>query len=51
MPTEIHHVNLQPAIDLTMNVEGRDLGHVSEDVANVLAQFGKRSGRRHLGSL
>jgi hypothetical protein len=40
IPTESHHVNLQPAIDLTMNVEGRDLGHVSVDVANVLETFG-----------
>jgi multidrug efflux pump subunit AcrB len=43
VPTEIHHVNLQPAIDLTMNVEGRDLGHVSTDVAKVLNQFGKKN--------
>jgi multidrug efflux pump subunit AcrB len=44
IPTEIHHVNLQPAIDLTMNVEGRDLGHVSDDVARVLGTFGKDMG-------
>jgi multidrug efflux pump subunit AcrB len=44
IPTEVHHVNLQPAIDLTMNVEGRDLGHVSNDVAQVLGQFGKDVG-------
>jgi multidrug efflux pump subunit AcrB len=43
IPTEIHHVNLQKAIDLTMNIEGRDLGHVSDDVARVLAQFGKKN--------
>jgi multidrug efflux pump subunit AcrB len=43
IPTEIHHVNLQPAIDMTMNVEGRDLGHVSVDVARVLDRFGKRA--------
>jgi multidrug efflux pump subunit AcrB len=43
LPTEVHHVNLQPAIDLTMNVEGRDLGHVSDDVARVLDQFGKKN--------
>ena len=42
LSTEVHHVNLQPAIDITMNVEGRDLGHVSEDVAKVLQQFGKK---------
>jgi multidrug efflux pump subunit AcrB len=44
IPTESHHVNLQPTIDLTMNVEGRDLGHVSVDVARVLE---RRFGVRH----
>jgi multidrug efflux pump subunit AcrB len=44
IPTEIHHVNLQPAIDLTMNVERRDLGHVSIDVAKALDKFGKNNG-------
>ena len=43
LPTEVHHVNLQPAIDLTLNIEGRDLGHVSDDVARVLNQFGKKN--------
>jgi multidrug efflux pump subunit AcrB len=43
VPTEVHHVNLQAAIDLTMNVEGRDLGHVSVDVASALNEFGKRN--------
>jgi multidrug efflux pump subunit AcrB len=46
IPTEIHHVNLQPAIDLTMNIEGRDLGHISDDVTRVLGQFGKNNGDR-----
>ncbi|HZZ81979.1 MAG TPA: efflux RND transporter permease subunit, partial [Gemmataceae bacterium] len=43
VPTDVHHVNFQPALDLTMNVEGVDLGHVSNDVAEVLDQFGKRN--------
>ena len=43
MPTEVHHVNLQPAIDLTMNVEGRDLGHISDDIARMLDKFGKKN--------
>jgi multidrug efflux pump subunit AcrB len=43
VPTEIHHVNLQPTIDLTMNVERRDLGHVSTDVAAVLQHYGKKN--------
>ena len=32
MPAEITHTNLQPTIDLTMGVHGRDLGHVADDV-------------------
>jgi multidrug efflux pump subunit AcrB len=44
VPTEIHHVDIQPAIDLTMGVEGRDLGHVCDDVARVLAKHGKQTG-------
>jgi multidrug efflux pump subunit AcrB len=44
VPTEVHHVNLQSAIDVTMNVEGKDLGHVSERVAEVLEQFGQAKG-------
>jgi multidrug efflux pump subunit AcrB len=42
--TQVHHVNLQPTIDLTMNVEGRDLGHVSKDVSALL---NKDFGYRH----
>ena len=33
VPTEITHNNIQPSIDLTMGVEGRDLGHVADDIA------------------
>ena len=43
LATEVHHVNLQPAIDLTLNVEGRDLGHVSDDVARNLNHHGKKN--------
>ncbi len=38
--TEITHTNLQSTIDLTMGVDGRDLGHVADDVAKVVARFG-----------
>jgi multidrug efflux pump subunit AcrB len=38
--TEITHTNLQSTIDLTMGVDGRDLGHVADDVARVVARFG-----------
>ena len=40
VPTEITHTNLQSTIDLTMGVSGRDLGHVADDVARVVARFG-----------
>src|SRR4029077_12108016 len=40
VPTEITHNNLQTTIDLTMGVSGRDLGHVANDVARVVARFG-----------
>jgi multidrug efflux pump subunit AcrB len=44
VPTEVTHYNIQPTIDLTMGVEGRDLGHVADDVARVLDEFGRASG-------
>ena len=44
VPTEITHNNLQPTIDLTMGVYGRDLGHVADDVTEVVAGFGVPQG-------
>jgi multidrug efflux pump subunit AcrB len=44
VPSEIKHVNIQPTIDVTMGVEGRDLGHVSVDIAQALNEFGKPTG-------
>ncbi len=41
VPTEITHNNLQPTIDLTMGVQDRNLGHVADDVARVLGDFGQ----------
>jgi multidrug efflux pump subunit AcrB len=40
VPTEVTHYNIQPTIELTLGVYGRDLGHVSDDVTKVLDQFG-----------
>ncbi len=40
VPTEVTHYNIQPTIELTMGVQGRDLGHVSDDVTTVLNSFG-----------
>jgi multidrug efflux pump subunit AcrB len=45
VPAEITHSTLQPTIDLTMGVSGRDLGHVADDVAAVVARFGVSRGR------
>jgi multidrug efflux pump subunit AcrB len=44
VPAEIMHTNLQPTIDLTMGVDGRDLGHVATDVAAVVEKFGVSDG-------
>ncbi|HUE16294.1 MAG TPA: efflux RND transporter permease subunit, partial [Planctomycetaceae bacterium] len=41
VPAEVNHTTLQPTIDLTMGVSGRDLGHVADDVARVINKFGK----------
>ncbi|WP_422926303.1 efflux RND transporter permease subunit [Singulisphaera sp. PoT] len=40
VPTEVTHDNIQPTIDLSMGVYGRDLGHISEDVSKVIDEFG-----------
>jgi multidrug efflux pump subunit AcrB len=40
VPAEINHTNLQPTMDLTMSVQGRDLGHVAEEVSQIVATFG-----------
>jgi multidrug efflux pump subunit AcrB len=45
MAAEVTHANLQKTIDLTMNVEGRDLGHVADDIINVLGQHGVARGK------
>jgi multidrug efflux pump subunit AcrB len=45
VPTQVNHTNLQPTIDLTMGVQGRDLGHVADDVTAVIDRFGAAKGR------
>jgi multidrug efflux pump subunit AcrB len=42
VPSEVTHLNIQPTIEVTMGVEGRDLGHVCDDLALSLNRFGKR---------
>ncbi len=47
VPTEVTHANIQPTMDLTMGVYGRDLGHVSDDVTKVINEFGKPVEGQH----
>ena len=49
VPTEVTHYNIQPTIELTMGVYGRDLGHVSDDVTKVLNKFGETISSRASG--
>ena len=51
VPTEVTHYNIQPTIELTMGVYGRDLGHVSDDVTQILNQFGQVDRARQMVSL
>jgi multidrug efflux pump subunit AcrB len=44
VPSEIKHVNIQPTIDVTLGVEGRDLGHVSDDITRMLNDYGETQG-------
>ncbi|MFO0952528.1 MAG: efflux RND transporter permease subunit [Isosphaeraceae bacterium] len=44
VPTEITRSNLQSTMDLTLGVQGRDLGHVAADVGRVLDGFGAAQG-------
>jgi len=41
VPTEVTHSNIQPTIDLTMGVQDRDLGHVSDDVIEAINAIGQ----------
>jgi multidrug efflux pump subunit AcrB len=45
VPSEVVHTNLQPTMDLTMGVHGRDLGSVAEDVQRVVARYGQERTR------
>ncbi len=42
VPTEVTHQNIQPTIDLSMGVYGRDLGHISDDVVKAIDEEGVR---------
>src|SRR5262249_29522559 len=44
VPTEVDHYNIQPTIEVTMGVSGRDLGHVADDVERAIDDFGLPKG-------
>ncbi len=50
VPTEVNHMNLQPSIDLTMGVSGRDLGHVADEITAVLERLWQTGWARRLAS-
>ncbi len=41
IPTEITDLNLHKTIDLNVGVQGRDLGHVADDIHDIISRFGK----------
>jgi multidrug efflux pump subunit AcrB len=41
----VNHYNAQPAYDVYLNIQGRDLGSVSRDVAKIVANFQKKLPR------
>jgi multidrug efflux pump subunit AcrB len=43
VPSEITHANIQSIVELTLNVEGRSLGHVSGDVAKLIDKHAVRN--------
>jgi multidrug efflux pump subunit AcrB len=40
MAAEVKHTDLAVTVDVAMNVEGRDLGHVADDLVRVIGSFG-----------
>jgi multidrug efflux pump subunit AcrB len=47
VPAEVNHTTLQPTIDLTMGVQGRDLGHVADDIYKIVERFGEPRKQEH----
>ncbi|HVX14621.1 MAG TPA: efflux RND transporter permease subunit [Pirellulales bacterium] len=38
----VTHEDIRPTIELQINVEGRDLGHVADDIAKAVDEFGQK---------
>jgi multidrug efflux pump subunit AcrB len=49
VPAELTHTDLQPTIDLTMGIQGRDLGHVADEVYAAIARFGMPDKEKWFG--
>ncbi len=41
VPSEVTHYQIQPTIEVSLGVYGRDLGHVSDEVSKILGKFGE----------
>ena len=41
VPTEVVHQDLQTGIELAMALDGRDLGHVADDIVAAMSEFGE----------
>ena len=51
IPTEITHQDISPTIDLNIGVQGRDLGHVADDVYKAIdGHYGRLKRRRNRSS-
>ncbi|MGH7134579.1 MAG: efflux RND transporter permease subunit, partial [Pirellulales bacterium] len=42
----VTHEDIRPTIEVQINVEDRDLGHVADDVAKALDEFGKKKEKK-----
>ncbi|HZZ79774.1 MAG TPA: efflux RND transporter permease subunit [Gemmataceae bacterium] len=42
--SEATHRDLQNTVDIVMNIHDRDLGHVADDITNILQRFGSYEG-------
>jgi multidrug efflux pump subunit AcrB len=45
-PPLVTHEDIRPTIELQINVEERDLGHVADDIAKIIDEFGERAKKK-----
>jgi len=52
IPTEITHQDILPTMDLNVGVQGRDLGHIADDIVKVIdGHFGRLQSAKKTASL